>query len=106
MPAILLATWVVSVPALGVVAFVLWFRRLRAEMPFWRSALGLATLTAVLANWVCFLWLACIGEIGGFGTHFITTRSLIDTFWCLSLPLARLSLSNREVEFSLSVPRY
>jgi hypothetical protein len=32
-------------------------------------------MSAVFANWVLFLYLAYVGQIGGFGTHYMTTRS-------------------------------
>jgi len=85
-----LAAWALSVPILSIAALVLWFKRLRAELPLWRSAVGVATLFVLLGNWVWFLWLACVGEIGGFGTHFLTTRSA-DEY--LLIPLAAIVTS-------------
>jgi len=56
-------------------AFVVWFRSLRVGLPGWRSALGVASILAILASWGWFLRLAYSGAIGGFGTHYMTTRS-------------------------------
>jgi hypothetical protein len=73
--AIVFVIWVISIPPLGIIALRLWVRRLRSDLPFWRSALGVASVVAVVLNWFWFLWLAYTGEIGGFGTHYMTTRS-------------------------------
>jgi len=73
--AIFLGVWVLAVPALGITALVLWLKRSRSELPSWRHTLGVFSVISVVANWVWFLCLAYRGEIGGFGTHFMTTRS-------------------------------
>ena len=71
----LMLTWLLSVPVLGCMAIVAWFRSLRGALPPWRSALGIAGISAILGSWAWFLRLAYSGEIGGFGTHYMTTRS-------------------------------
>jgi len=81
---ILLMVWVILVPVLGITAFVLWLRRTRAGLPVWRNVLGVTSVVAVLLNWILFLWLAWVGQIGGFGTHYMTTRSA-DEFSMITL---------------------
>jgi hypothetical protein len=78
---ILLAIWMLSVPILELVVLVVWLKRLRSELPFWRSTLGLASVFAVLVNWVWFLLLSYSGQIGGFGTHQLTSRSVDRYLW-------------------------
>jgi hypothetical protein len=72
---IFMATWILAIPAFGCAALFLWLRSLRRAIPRWRSALGVGGIFVVAANWLWFLWLANSGEIGGFGTHYVTTRS-------------------------------
>jgi hypothetical protein len=72
---LLMATWMLAIPLSGLVALFLWFRRLRGDLPWWRSVVGVLAICTAVANWLWFLWLAKSGEIGGFGTHYMTTRS-------------------------------
>jgi hypothetical protein len=72
---VFLAVWALSVPLLGLFALVVWFKRFRSDLPLWRNALGLVSVVAVGVNWAWFLFLAYCGQIGGFGTHYMTTRS-------------------------------
>lgn len=44
----------------------------------------LITAAAVLANWVLFIAFVAAGQIGGFGSHYMTTR-LADVFLLVSL---------------------
>lgn len=39
------------------------------------NALGVFFITLIVADWTWFLFLAYRGQIGGFGTHYMTTRS-------------------------------
>jgi hypothetical protein len=73
--AIFLALWVLAVPALGITGFALWLRNSRSELTLWRNALGVFSIISVLTNWAWFLFLANRGQIGGFGTHYMTTRA-------------------------------
>jgi len=73
--AIFLAVWVLAVPALGITGLMLWLKSSRSELPLWRNALGVFSVISVVANWAWFLFLAYRGQIGGFGTHYLTTRS-------------------------------
>ena len=40
----------------------------------WRGTLGSVAISLVLLNCLGFVLVFCRGEIGGFGTHYITTR--------------------------------
>src|SRR5260370_37476137 len=84
---IFLAVWVLAVPALGITGLVLWLRSYRSELPLWRNALGVFFIISVVADWAWFLFLAYRGQIGGFGTHYLTTRS---ADLCLLIALAGL----------------
>jgi hypothetical protein len=99
---ILLAIWVLSIPVLGAVGLLLWCKRLRSELPFWRNVVGVASVTAVLANWFLFLWLAYRGQIGGFGTHYMTTRSA-DLYLLAALGAFAASFALRSKSRTLAV---
>jgi hypothetical protein len=46
--------WVLSVSTFGVIAFLMWFKHLRTELPLRRSALGVSSIGGVLMSWVWF----------------------------------------------------
>jgi len=74
--------WLLSPPFLAVVALRSWKR---GERPVgWKATWALVTAVAVLANWLLFTTFIFAGQIGGFGSHYMTTR-LADTFLVLSL---------------------
>jgi len=73
--AIFLGVWVLAVSVLGITGLVLWLEGSRSELPFWRNALSAFSIISVIADWAWFLFLAYRGQIGGFGTHYLTTRS-------------------------------
>jgi hypothetical protein len=73
--AIFLAVWVLAVPAVGITGLVLWLKSCHSELPLWRNALGVFSIISVIADWAWFLFLGHRGQIGGFGTHYLTTRS-------------------------------
>lgn len=76
------AVWLLSPPFLAVVALRSWKRTQRPVG--WRATWPLVTAVAVLANWLLFITFIFTGQIGGFGSHYMTTR-LADTFLLLSL---------------------
>ena len=80
---IVIAVWGLSIPVFAVLALRMWLKRSRRDLPPLRSLLGLSSLLVVLASWLLFGRLAYCGQIGGFGTHYITTRSA-DTFFFVS----------------------
>ncbi|SRR6266498_1505774 len=74
--------WLCSPPFLAVLAFRLWRRK---QHPVgWKAAWPLITAVAVSANWLLFITLVFSGQIGGFGSHYMTTR-LADIFLLVSL---------------------
>jgi hypothetical protein len=76
------AMWLLSPPVLAVLAVRLWTRN---ERPVgWKAAWPLITAAAVLANWVLFIAFVLTGQIGGFGSHYMTTR-LADVFLLASM---------------------
>ena len=66
----------------------------------WPAAVALA----VLANWILFLAFVAAGQIGGFGTHYITTR-LADWFLLISLLLFVGSIAANIARGKLSLAR-
>jgi hypothetical protein len=76
------AIWVLSPPILAILAFRLWRRKQRPVG--WKAAWPIVTGAAVLANWVLFITFLANGQIGGFGSHYMTTR-LADVFLLVSL---------------------
>lgn len=72
---VILGAWLLSVPMLAAFAFRPRLTRNRTELPLFRSLLGLASLAVILVSWLFFGLLAYCGQIGGFGTHYITLRT-------------------------------
>jgi hypothetical protein len=74
--------WLLSPPFLAGLALRSWRRR---QGPVgWKAIWPLVTAVAVLANWLLFIALVFTGQIGGFGSHYMTTR-LADIFLLVSL---------------------
>ena len=78
--------WLLSPPLLIALALRQWQRLTKQKTTGLRSVWPGAVGVAVLADWILFLGLAAGGQIGGFGTHYITTR-LADWFLVISLLL-------------------
>jgi len=99
---IFLAVWVLAVPALGITGLVLWLKRSRSELSLWRNVLGAFSIVSVVADWAWFLFLAYRGQIGGFGTHYLTTRSA-DLYLLVALAglIAAFALKARSRGFAL-----
>jgi hypothetical protein len=95
----LAAAWLLSPPVLAVLALRTWKRErnLAERKPLWPVAIG----TALLANWVLFVTFLAIGQIGGFGSHHMTTR-LADVFLLVSLLLLITSFVSRVGRWRLS----
>lgn len=94
------AMWLLFPPFLSVVALRHWNRaERRADLS---SAWPLITATAVLGNWGIFVGLALLGQIGGFGTHFMTTR-LASVFFLASLLILIASFFARVGRWQLSL---
>jgi len=78
----IVAVWLLSPPLLAVVALRSLKRRQRPVG--WKATWPLVTAVAVLANWLLFIAFILTGQIGGFGSHYMTTR-LADMFLLVSL---------------------
>ena len=78
--------WVVSPPVLIALALRQWKRVNKASTSGFRTLWPAIVGVIVLADWLLFLGFAAGGHIGGFGTHYITTR-LADWFLFISLLL-------------------
>jgi|SRR5438046_2744290 len=76
------AVWLLSPPFLAVLALRSWRRTQRPVG--WKTRWPLITAVAVWANWLLFITLIFTGQIGGFGSHYMTTR-LADIFLLASL---------------------
>lgn len=63
-----------SALALGVRASWVWQIRGCKKVQPWRATAGAVAAGVVLLNALWFICVACRGEIGGFGTHYMTTR--------------------------------
>ena len=64
--------WLLSPPVLAVIALRLWKHLKRPDGL--KAGLPVAIGVAVLANWLLFIAFAVAGQIGGFGSHYRTTR--------------------------------
>jgi hypothetical protein len=76
------AVWLLSPPFLAVLALRSWKRGQRPVG--WKATWPLITAIAVLANWLLFITFFFTGQIGGFGSHYMTIR-LADIFLLVSL---------------------
>ena len=83
------AVWLLSPPFLAGLALRQWRKRHRPVG--WKAKWPLIIAAAVLANWLLFVTLAFTGQIGGFGSHYLTAR-LADIFLLVSLLLLIASL--------------
>jgi len=94
------AMWLLSPPLLALLALRLWKRK---ERPIgWKAAFPLITAAAVLANWVVFIAFVAAGQIGGFGSHYMTTR-LADVFLLVSLLVLAASILTYVGRWQLSL---
>ncbi len=78
--------WILSPPVFITLALGQWKRVTNQGARGFRAVWPAAVALAVLANWILFLAFVAAGQIGGFGTHYITTR-LADWFLLISLLL-------------------
>ena len=78
--------WMLSPPLLVLLALREW-NSFRKQHPLrWKVALPVLTGIAVLGDWIFFVVLIFSGQIGGFGTHYLTDRRVWVLPW-LSLLL-------------------
>jgi len=78
--------WILAPPVFIALALREWKRVSKGGASGLRAVWPAAVALAVLANWILFLAFVAAGQIGGFGTHYITTR-LADWFLLISLLL-------------------
>jgi hypothetical protein len=92
----------IGVPTLAVTALVLWLKDSRSGVPFWRNSIGVCSVV-IFVDWAWFLFLAYRGQIGGFGTHYLTTRSA-DVFLLISFTalVAAFALKGAPRGFAIS----
>jgi hypothetical protein len=83
-PTIIAVGWLLTPPALITLAIREWWKSPKKGPR--TTIIPITIMVAVLADWGCFLLLCLLGLIGGFGTHFMTTR-LADWFLCFSIAL-------------------
>lgn len=76
------AIWLLSPAVLTTFAVMRWRRGERGSG--WKGVWPIIAASAVLMNWLLFLAFLFAGQIGGFGSHYMTTR-LADWFLLLSL---------------------
>jgi hypothetical protein len=86
------AVWVFSPPILIALAIRDW-RKADRTVPR-TKVMPVAVAVAILADWAAFVLLAALGFIGGFGTHFVTTR-MADLFVVMSLLLLVVTIATR-----------
>ena len=83
------AIWLLSPPVLATLAVMRWKRGERRVG--WKGVWPIVSASAVLMNWLWFLAFLFAGQIGGFGSHYMTTR-LADWFSLFSLAVLIASL--------------
>lgn len=74
MPEVGILLTVITTLVLGVRASWVWLLRGRNGVTNWRATAGSVAISLVLLDCLWFVFLFCKGEIGGFGTHYMTTR--------------------------------
>ena len=92
--------WLFSPPVLATLAVMRWRRGERSAG--WKGVWPIVATSAVLMNWLLFLAFLFAGQIGGFGSHYMTTR-LADWFLLLSLAVLIASLIARVGRWQLSL---
>ena len=75
------AIWLLSPPILATLAVMRWRRAERKAG--WKGVWPIVAASAVPLNWLLFLAFLLAGQVGGFGSHYMTTR-LADWFLLLS----------------------
>ena len=76
MPVLPIFAIALVVLALGFRASWVWFVRERNSLGAWRGTAGSVAISFILLDCFYFIALFCKGDIGGFGTHYITTRAV------------------------------
>jgi branched-subunit amino acid transport protein len=66
--------WFLPVPVLTALAYREWVGRTRAELPSWRSSIGLTSMVATLCNWAFLVVLTLLESFKDTGADFFTDR--------------------------------
>lgn len=94
--------WVLSPPVFIALTLRQWKRVGKQGASGFRNAWPAVVAVAVLTNWILFLAFVAAGQIGGFGTHYITTRRA-DWFLLISLLLLIGSIAANVARGKLSL---
>jgi hypothetical protein len=97
------AIWLLSPPIFVVHALRLWRRGPRPVG--WKARLPFTVAAAVLLNWLLFITFVFVGQIGGFGSHYMTTR-LADVFLLVSLLVLIASFLTYTGRWALSLASF
>jgi hypothetical protein len=89
-----------SPPIFAILAIHRWKRSQRPAG--WKAAWPIVIAAAVLVNWVLFVAFLANGQIGGFGSHYMTTR-LADGFLLVSVLLLVASIFTYVGKWQLSL---
>ena len=84
MPELGILLTVLATLALGIRASWVWTLRGRYDASAWRATAGTLSVSLVLLNSLWFICLFCKREIGGSGTHYVTTR-LVSWYFLASI---------------------
>jgi hypothetical protein len=91
--------WALSPPALAVLSLREWKKTNEPDLR--TKILPMLAAMGVLFVWSCFVVLLFKGEIGGFGSHYVTTRSA-DWFLLISLLVIAISIASRVAKGKLA----
>jgi len=94
------AIWLLSPPVLATLAVMRWRRGERRAG--WQGVWPIVAASAVLLNWLLFLTFLFAGQVGGFGSHYMTTR-LADWFLLLALAVLIASVIAHAGRWQLSL---
>jgi len=100
---VIAAIWLLAPPILLVHALRLW--RLGLPPVGWKGRLPVTVAVAVLVNWLLFITFVFAGQIGGFGSHYMTMR-LADVFLLVSLLILIASSFTHTGRWALSLASF
>lgn len=78
------AMWLLSPPVLVAVALRDWRSAKGVPPTHFKNVMPLIAASMAFVNWLLFVGFCVGGQVGGFGTHYVTTR-LADVFLLFSL---------------------
>jgi hypothetical protein len=92
--------WTLAPPVLIILAIREWWKASGTGLRI--KVIPIATALVGLADWSCFVTLFALGCIGGFGSHYVTTRSA-DWFVYGSLALLGATFGSRVARWKLAL---